>query len=230
MKQDGRPRHQQIAADLRALIMAGDLTGKLPTTQQLMERYEVGSPTVQRAIQVLKNEGFAEGRRGSGVYAVGRVPIDSSAYIPADGGYSYKLLDVADVVPPVAVRASLGLEPEQKAVLRHRLMSLHGDPVELSWSYYPMRVAAGTALMERRRIKGGAVALLASLGHAPVTYREVVTARLPTTAELELLDLPDDVPVLRQYRVLYDGDGQPVEATIMVKGGHRYEERSSGNF
>lgn len=69
-RRDGRPRHQQIAADLRALIMSGDLSGKLPTTHQLMETYAVGSPTVQRAVQVLKDEHFVAGRRGSGVYAV----------------------------------------------------------------------------------------------------------------------------------------------------------------
>ena len=85
-RRDGRPRHQQIAADLRALIMSGDLVGKLPTTHQLMEMYAVGSPTVQRALQVLKDERFVEGRRGSGVYALERVAIDSVAYIPAGAG------------------------------------------------------------------------------------------------------------------------------------------------
>lgn len=230
MRLDGRPRHQQIAADLRALIMAGDLDGKLPTTRQLMERYDVGVPTVQRAIQVLKDEGFVEGKRGSGVYTTQRVPIHTSAYIPAEGGYSYMLLDVAEVVPPVAVAEAFGLNGQQTAILRHRLMSLDGVPVELSWSYYPLALATGTALAERRRIKGGAAALLADLGHAPVTYQEVSTARLPTTAELELLELPDDVPVLRQFRVLSTEAGLPVEATVMVKGGHRYEERTSGRL
>ena len=59
-------------------------------------------------------------------------------------------------------------------------------------------------------------------------YEERITARLPTTAELELLELPDDVPVLRQFRVLFAANNQPVEATVMVKGGHRYEERVTG--
>ncbi|MEU9891009.1 hypothetical protein [Sphaerisporangium sp. NPDC051011] len=37
-KTDGRPRHQQIAAEIRTLIMAGDLAPRtrLPSTQQLM--------------------------------------------------------------------------------------------------------------------------------------------------------------------------------------------------
>jgi GntR family transcriptional regulator len=228
VKQDGRPRHQQIAADLRALIMAGDLSGKLPTTAELMERYGVGSPTVQHAIQLLKDEGFAKGRRGSGVYTTGRVPIDTTAYVPAEGGYSYELLDVAEVVPPVAVADAFG--GAAGVIMRYRLMRLDGAPVELSWSYYPLNIATGTALSERRRIKGGAAALLGTFGFAPARYEETVSARLPTTAELEVLELPDDVPVLRHFRVLFTADGLPVEATVMIKGGHRFEERVSGRF
>lgn len=227
-RRDGRPRHQQIAADLRALIMSGDLVGKLPTTHQLMEMYAVGSPTVQRALQVLKDERFVEGRRGSGVYALERVAIDSVAYIPAELGYAYKLLNVAEVAPPGEVRHAFKIGAEDTVILRHRLMTLHEAPVELSWSYYPMHIAAGTALASSRRIKGGASLLLEGLGLKPVRYQERITARLPTTAELELLELPDDVPVLRQFRVLITDDGRPVEATVMVKGGHRYEERVNG--
>jgi GntR family transcriptional regulator len=229
-REDGRPRHQQIAADLRALIMSGDLRGKLPTTHELMERYGVGSPTVQRAVQVLKDERFAEGRGGSGVYAAERVPIDSIAYVPAEHGCAYKLLGVSSVVPPVEVRDAFGLRPDGVAILRHRLMTLHEAPVELSWSYYPARIATGTALAEPSRIKGGASELLARLGHRPMRYEDRITARLPTMAELELLELPDDVPVLRQFRVLLAATGEPVEATVMVKGGHRYEERVSGQL
>jgi GntR family transcriptional regulator len=229
-RRDGRPRHQQIAADLRALIMSGDLRGKLPTTRELMDRYSVGSPTVQRAVQVLKDEQFAEGRRGSGVYAVERVPIDSIAYVPAERGYAYKLLGVSPVAPPVEVRDAFGLEPDTAVILRHRLMTLRDVPVELSWSYYPAQLAAGTPLAEPKRIKGGASELLARLGHRPVRYEERIATRLPTTAELELLELPDDVPVLRQFRVLFTAAEEPVEATVMVKGGHRYEKRVSGQL
>lgn len=225
-RQDGRPRHQQIAADLRAEIMSGDLSGKLPTTQQLMETYAVGSPTVQRAVQVLKDEHFVEGRRGSGVYAVDRVAIESAPYIPAEGGYAYTLLEVTEVAPSAEIRNAFG--SGDVVLLRRRIMTLHHDPVELSWSYYPLEIAAGTALAGKKKIMGGATLLLESLGLKPARYEERITARLPTTAELELLELPDDVPVMRKIRVLFTGDSRPVEVTVMVKGGHRYEEHTNG--
>jgi GntR family transcriptional regulator len=49
-----------------------------------------------------------------------------------------------------------------------------------------------------------------------------VAARLPTTEELETLELPIDVPVLRQFGVVYSAT-RAVEAAILIKGAHRYE-------
>jgi len=224
-RSDGRPRHQQIAADLRSLIMSGDCSGQLPITNELMETYRVGSPTVRRALQVLKDEGFIEGRRGSGVYALERHPIDAVAYVPAESAYAYKLISVEEITPPVEVQREFADAVAPAVILRHRLMTLDGAPVELSWSYYPLALASDTALTEPRRIKGGAGRVLAELGHAPTEYRETVAARLPTTYELEHLELPDDVPVIRQLRTLLTADGRAVEVTVMVKGGHRYEVR-----
>jgi GntR family transcriptional regulator len=222
---DGRPRHQQIAADLRSLIMTGDCRGRLPTTNELMETYRVGSPTVRRALQVLKDEGFIEGKRGSGVYALERRPIDAVAYVPAEGGYAYKLISVEETTPPVDVQQAFATDAAPTLILRHRLMTLDGTPVELSWSYYPLDLAGGTALVEPRRIKGGAGRVLAELGQVPTEYRETVAARLPTTYELEQLELPDDVPVIRQLRTLLTAGGRAVEVTAMVKGSHLYEVR-----
>ncbi|MGI8648141.1 MAG: GntR family transcriptional regulator [Mycobacteriales bacterium] len=69
-KSDPRPRHQQIAAEIRAAIMSGDLPPgtKLPPTQQLVTEYGVTNQTVQRTLSVLKGEGFLVGRTGVGVY------------------------------------------------------------------------------------------------------------------------------------------------------------------
>ena len=210
--------------------MSGDCSGQLPTTNELMETYSVGSPTVRRAIQVLKDEGYIEGRRGSGVYAHGRHPIDAVSYVPADGGYAYKLIAVRETPPPAEVREAFAIDDASPVVLRHRLMTLDGSPVELSWSYYPYDLASGTALAQPRRIRNGASKVLAELGQPPIEYRETVAARLPTTYELEQLELPDDVPVIRQFRILVAASGRTVEATVMVKGGHRYEIRRTSRI
>lgn len=230
---DGRPRHQQIAADLRSLIMSGDLPAgaQLPSTQQLVERYDAANATIQRALSALKDEGFLHSRVGKGVYVRDRQPltVDAQPYLaPGDKAYSYRLLDVTEVRPPVEVAQVFQLPTDGVALLRHRLLSHDGEPVELSWSYYPVDIAAGTELAGRGRIRGGAPRVLADLGFPQRGFTDRLSVRMPTTDELTALELPDDVPVVRQFRVVHSDDHRPVEVSVLIKGGHRYELRYSG--
>ncbi|GLZ29908.1 GntR family transcriptional regulator [Lentzea sp. NBRC 105346] len=221
---DGRPRHQQVAAHLRALIMSGELPpgSQLPSTSQLVERYEAANATIQRALTALKDEGFLHSRMGKGVYVRDQAPltVEAAAYFaPSERGYTYRLLEVGEVTPPVDVAEQIG----EAAVMRHRLLLHNDDPVELSWSYYPAKIAKGTPLAGRGKIPGGAPRALNDLGYPQRDFVDRVSARLPTTEEMETLALPDDVPVIRQFRVVYSDDGHPVEVSVLVKGGHMYE-------
>ncbi|MGW0478435.1 GntR family transcriptional regulator [Nonomuraea sp. NPDC003214] len=238
-KEDGRPRHQQIAAEIRARVMSGDLVPgtRLPTTQQLMSTYDVTNQTVQRALGVLKDEGFLIGRAGVGVYVRDDsvLALEPAAYHrpPADGmPYPWtseaeargrrgaiRILEVATVRPPVEVARLWG----ERVSMRRLLLLLDQQPTELAWIYHPLEIADGTPLVGRRKIPGGTARVLADLGLPPVEWADRVSARLPTTEELELLHLPDDVPVLRTFRTVYADGGRPVEVQVLVKGGHRYE-------
>ncbi|WP_017557922.1 GntR family transcriptional regulator [Nocardiopsis baichengensis] len=241
-KRDPRPRHQQIAAEIRALIMSGDMPPgqRLPTTAQLMERYQVTSQTVQRTLGVLKEEGFLVGRAGVGVFVRGEAPlaIQPAAYMPpADGQDPYRwmteaerrsqqgavdLLSVEEVRPPQRIAEFFELGEDGRAVRRRQLLLLDGEPVELADVFFPAELAHGTALTENKRIRGGAPKLLADLGYPPDEWVDRVSTRLPTSEELKLLELPDDAPVLRTLRVVY-GAGRPVQAEVLIKGGHLYE-------
>lgn len=225
---DPRPEYQRVAADLRAQIMTGALPAgtKLPSTQQLINEYKVANSTVQRALGSLKDEGYLRGEQGRGVFVRARemITIEAGPYLaPEPRSYSYKLLGVTETQPPHDIVEALRLEEGESAVLRHRLMSLNGEPLELSWSYYPTKIAAGTALASRVKIKDGAPAVLTELGHPQRRMVDRLSVRPPTTAEFEALELPDDIPVIRQLRVVYSDHGLPVEASILVKGGHLHQ-------
>lgn len=229
-KRDERPRHQQIAAELRALIMSGDLTPgtKLPSTPQLVDRYKSSNATIQRALRALKDEGFVSSRSGAGVYVRGRQPfiVDVANYFaPSPGGYSYDLLDVAEVRPPADVAEALDLPDDGVAILRHRLLRHDGDVVELSWSYYPSTIAQGTDLAGSVKIRGGAPRVLNDAGYPQRDFADRLSARMPTPEESEALGLPSDVPVIRQFRVIHSDNNLPVEVSVLVKGGHLYELR-----
>jgi GntR family transcriptional regulator len=205
--------------------MAGILTPgtQLPSTQQLVERYSTANATVQRALSLLKDEGFLYGRAGKGVYVRDRQAfvVEVEAYFaPSPRGHSYRLLDVTEVNAPADVSNVLG---EERAILRHRLTVYDDDPVELTWSYYPLSVATGTALAGRGKIPGGAPRALAELGYPEREFTDRVSTRPPTTEEVQGLDLPEGVPVIRQFRVIYSDEMKPVEVSIIIKGGHFHE-------
>jgi GntR family transcriptional regulator len=227
-KLDGRPRHQQIAADLRARIMSGELAPgeQLPSTQHLVQRYAAANATIQRALAALKNEGFLYSQVGKGVYVRDKQPfvVQVAAYLtPAPNGYSYRLLDVSEIRPPTEITKALDLADNDMAIVRQRLLLHDGDPVELSWSYYPARIAVRSPLAARTKIPGGAPQALAALGYPQRNFVDRLSARAPTTEELQTLELPDDVPVIRQFRIVYSDNRGAVEASILIKGAHLYE-------
>ncbi|MEU9964093.1 GntR family transcriptional regulator [Streptomyces malaysiensis] len=241
---DRRSLHERIAADLRDEIMSGDLPpgAKLPSTAQLKERFTASNATVQKALQLLKDEGLAVGRAGAAVTVREhrqRTMRPASYMAPAAPGEPYRwiseaaadhqargtsrLLDVTEIRPPADVAEALRLPEDGTALLRAQVLLLDDEPVELVKSYYPLELARGTAMMDRRKIKGGTPALLAELGYPPRLSVDKVSARVPTQEQYILLDLPGNLPVLRTLRVVYSDGERPIEATVMAKAGHLYE-------
>lgn len=62
------PLFEQIAANLRQAISDGEITGRLPSEEDLCELYDVSRPTAHRAVQILVDEGIAERSPGRGTY------------------------------------------------------------------------------------------------------------------------------------------------------------------
>ncbi|MFD8500410.1 GntR family transcriptional regulator [Amycolatopsis sp. NPDC059657] len=152
-------------------------------------------------------------------------PGDMWALEAAQQGHrgTHKILGVDEDAPPEEVRQMLRLEPGETAVVRRRLVLLDDQPIEFADSYYPMSIARGTRLADPRKIPGGAAAYLATLGYQGDRVVEDVDARIADAHERATLRLPEPSCVLVHHRVIYAGDGQPVEASIMTKvaPGHR---------
>ncbi|MPY53697.1 GntR family transcriptional regulator [Streptomyces acidicola] len=240
---DRRSLHERIAADLRDDIMSGELPPgtNLPSTAQLRTRFGASNATVQKALQLLKDERLVVGRAGAAVTVREHRqrtmrPAASLTQDAAEETFPWlteaakhgahariTLLDVAETRPPADVRALLGLPEDGAALLRSQILLIDDEPAELVKSYYPLDIARSTPLADRRRIKGGTPALLTELGHPPRRSVDRVSARVPTQEQFQVLRLPSSLPVLCTLRVVYTDDGRPIEATAIVKAGHLYE-------
>ncbi|MFC5753609.1 GntR family transcriptional regulator [Actinomadura rugatobispora] len=127
-----------------------------------------------------------------------------------------RLREVSVAVPPPDVGSALRLDPEAPAVVRRRTMLLDGQPVELTDSWYPAEIAGGTALAAMGKIKGGAVTLLASLGHSVHEAREDISFRAATADEATTLGVPVETPVIVLSRTCLNAKGMAFEASVMV--------------
>lgn len=240
---DPRPLHVRIASDLREEIMSGSLVAgaRLPSTARLKERFDASNATIQKAVQLLKDEGLAVGRAGAAVTVREirqRTVRPAGSLAPAAAGAPYpwlaevtegrpvariRLLSVEEVRVTGEVADALGLPTGAPAVCRRQLITVDDEPAELVSSYYPVDIAQGTPLAEERRIRGGTPTLLGELGFTPRRSVDRVSARVATQEQYTVLRLPGELPVLRTLRTVYSDGDRPVEVTVMVKAGHLYE-------
>jgi GntR family transcriptional regulator len=151
----------------------------------------------------------------------------------AQGGQvgTQRLREVTEVVAPPEVAEALRLPAGSPAVVRRRTMYLDGKAVELTDSWYPSSLASDTALAEPRKIKGGAVTLLAELGYVAHEAREEISFRRASDDECLTLGLPAGEPVIVLFRTVLTSSGIPFEASVMTmvaQGRHlRYRLRVS---
>ncbi|MBM7088309.1 UTRA domain-containing protein [Streptomyces sp. SID9913] len=145
------------------------------------------------------------------------------------GTGTQRIVHAGETAPSEEVSTLLGLSPGETAIVRRRVIELDGEPCELTDSYYPTFIARGTRLAQKKKIPGGAVSLLAALGHTGARVQEDITARMPSPEEREVLRLGPGQPVLRLSRVTFDGNNRPIQADMMVMPAHlqrlRYEMR-----
>ncbi|MFB7548563.1 GntR family transcriptional regulator [Streptomyces sp. NPDC056154] len=190
--------YEFLAHELRGFIQSGGLKpgDKLPVVRDLMEVYGVSSATVQRALGVLKSQGFAVGRAGFGVCAT--LPVGFRHEAADDRTPEGVIEELAShrVIPSPRTCEALEVPP-----------GTHLDGK--SWV---------------RRIDGRAVEAVHFYRHPDArpddqvhSTTDTVTADPPTTETVEILGL---APLLAILRVTRADDGRPLGVYEIDKNGH----------
>ncbi|MFB8401278.1 GntR family transcriptional regulator [Streptomyces sp. NPDC055912] len=228
-------QYQRIADQLRAAIAEGRHRAgeRLPGEDALAKEYGVGAVTIQRAVELLKNDGFLAGRRGSGVYVqdlqllrrhgTPRRTDDQWAagprIWPANETQRPTIdqVEVNEEPAPSSVAAVLGLHDKEAALVCDCRFLVDGRPVKLVRTYLPTRLSRGGTVARADSAPGDLQSMLAELGLHPEHIREEVRGRAPSSEEANRLGIPIGRFVLEAYRVAIDGNGQAigVEQTTM---------------
>jgi GntR family transcriptional regulator len=242
--------YQDIVDELRASILEGRLDAgeRLPSENELAERFGTSRPTVRRAIALLKAEGLVNTEQGRGAFVRPKPHVrlllsgenfrrhrraglsGFNAQVEEQGqAPEQRLLEVGWVAAPREVALRLDVDEDARVVVRRRLFVVNGEPVAFCDSYYPAEVADGTPLAEPERIPGGAYGLIEDSA-GPVGRRlkrsvDDLVCRMPTPEEVDGLKLASGVPVVRTLRTVYDSQGRAVEVQDTVAAADKHQFR-----
>lgn len=221
-----------VAEALRARILAGEweIGERLPSRARLAEEYGVGRNVTQRAMDQLIAVGLLEGRAGSGTYV--RSPRERLRMIRSrhrshsrtglterGRARAWDAHSQTRVPAPEDIAERLAISPGDLCVHTHYEFLADGQPVQLSASWEPMAITAGTpvVLPERGPLAGkGVVERMRSIGVEVETVVELPRPARATQQQANLLGISLGDLVLRIERTIYATDGRPVETADLV--------------
>lgn len=189
--------YELIAHELKGFVQCGPLRAgdRFPTVRELMTAYGVATQTIQRALEMLANQGFAVRRAGFGTVAA----------LPA--GRRHEMADAQDAdgaiermftcrqVPSPHVCAALGVAEGSELDSRSWVRTIDARPVEIvHFHRHPDARADDTVHHTRDR----------------------VTAAPPTAETVALFGL---VPLLVTLRMAFAESGRPIGLYKIIKNG-----------
>ena len=236
------PLYRRIAAVLREQIRTGQLKAgdKLPTEQDLRERYGVSRNTVRLAIAMLQNEGMVTATQGRGTTVRDQIMLtyhatwaesrdrrssdvaDAFKAEAADQGREAEYRDFSMRIVPASPDQASRLQQGEGDSLVSRAFTrfIDGRPSSIQDSYYPMDVAQECGLLTPHDVPGGAIRAMADKGHVEIGYVDELTARMPTPDEARRLDVGAGTPVLVYARTTYSKT-RPLRLTLTIFAGDR---------
>ncbi|WP_084469268.1 GntR family transcriptional regulator [Nocardiopsis trehalosi] len=228
------PKYARVVAELQRRITQGDYPpGTLmPSEAQLTQEFDVARPTVVRALQVLRQDGWIESQQGKGRYVLGQPALEqvqtgtrkgADLVEPILDGRQERVLSVGREQPPNRLRGLLGSD-DNLFLRRTVLVSQDGDPLEMVSIWVPLDIAAGTDLESTDALPEGLRRHLETKKGVRFDHvLEQVTARLPTQDEVRTLELPERTALLVVHASIRDATGRPLLVLSVLMPADRHE-------
>ncbi|MET7697578.1 GntR family transcriptional regulator [Streptomyces sp. NPDC005485] len=227
------PKYVRLAQTLQRRIEDGTYPpgSRVPSENQLVQSFGMSRPTVVRALELLKRDGWLESRQGFGTIVRGR-PEEveerdrrGRAALERDESQTPgRIVDVGVVPAPQRVASVLGVPKRTKVLARRFLVEENGEPIELVSSYFPVGLAEGTELGEPAELGESARAHLESRKRVRFDHvTERVSARLASHDEAGLLDMAEGGPVLSVLVVACGVSGEALQVSDVLLPADRQE-------
>ncbi len=233
--------YEQVADALRESIVAPTTTPgeRLPSQEEISERFGVSRIVVRRALDLLETEGLIDRMQGGRATVRLHDPLirrSSLHYRSAPGAPFAEEAIATERVPRYShntrpARAGKEIADRLKIrvgddVMRTEYLSYADDqPLMQVTSYEPLAITAGTPIErpeEGPLMGAGVVDRFSSIGLRPTDVVEQLHARMPRPSEGQQLKLRPGTPVIAIERVCYAGD-TPIETADLLLAGNQYK-------
>lgn len=219
------PPFRQIADSLRDEIRSGAVKpGELVLSVRAIVRdFGVAMATAQRALGVLRAEGYIETQPGRGNVVTAAemwgTAASDTAWRSRKVGRVYPDGEPARIVEAVTEKAServaaaLGVEPSAQVIRRVRVRYSGEHPGSLSTSWFDgaLDSAAPKLLVTERLIEGTFAYVASATGRRPSSWRDEYEPGLATQPEAERLSIEGGAFVTRGRNWIYDERGETLE-------------------
>jgi GntR family transcriptional regulator len=233
-----QPKYRQVADALRREISDGRFPpgSRLPSENDLTERFSASRNTVRSGLLQLVSEGLISSSQGLGyevrsheVFELNasrfenlNFPQQGDAYntdVRNAGRRPHQTFRVEMTPAPAEIAKRLKVEPGSTAVLRFCHRFVDDVPWSTQATYYPGWLAEeAPRLTEPGDIAEGTTRYLASLGIEQRGYFDEIATRMPTPEEGRLLDMSAGVPVLLWTRTGF-ADDRAIRCTLTTLRG-----------
>ena len=218
------PLYQQIKGLILQSLQSGEWKPSegIPSEMDLAARYRVSQGTVRKAIDELAADHLLVRRQGKGTFVATHAEqqvqyrflklLPDQADPNSQGPAQRNIVDCKRFRATAEIARSLALRTDDSVLQVRRVLSFAGIPTILEDLWLPGGPFKGLTAERLRAYRGPMYALFETeFGVRMVRAEEKIKAVLPDSAQGQLLDVPQNTPLLSVERVAYTYKDTPME-------------------
>jgi GntR family transcriptional regulator len=218
------PIYYQIKQTIKRWIIDKEFQSleKIPSENDLAEKFDVSRLTVRQAIAELIQEGFLIRKRGEGTFVTDNVSLIDSCSFEFKGliddvffaqisEIKNRSVKIANQVAPKLIREKLELSPEDEEVTQIKRVRYFRDKLfTYSVNYLPTEI--GARINEKALYEKSLLQVLEQDLGIPLTEAiQRIEASFADQEVAENLAIPSGTPILFIERIMYTKKRKPVE-------------------
>ena len=234
------PIYHQIANDIKLLfsIERWTIGSRIPSEQALSDAYGVSRVTLRQALSELEKEGFIKKINGVGsVLSASPTPVAQTLNLPGisesrdpdnpRSNFNAKVLDLQMTGPSKPINEYLGLNDRQSLIYVRRLFLRAEKPVAINMSWLNPQMVPD--LLEKGLMENSMTKTLRSYGLKAHSISNIIEPIHCTQAEMKLLEIGYNVPILMVSSLSYIESEEPLEFSKTIWRGDRIKFKVNVN-